>query len=73
MRVAFAKFGGVLNVRLVRDPKTFVGKGIGYVQFESADGMKAVLAAPELKYRDRVLRLKRATDPKRREKKAGRK
>ena len=31
---------GILNVRVVRDPKTFIGKGIGYVQFANKDIMR---------------------------------
>jgi nucleolar protein 12 len=31
LRTHFAKFGTILNVRLVRDPKTYIGKGIGYI------------------------------------------
>jgi RNA recognition motif-containing protein len=31
----FAKFGQIKNVRLVREPKTFIGKGIGFVMFET--------------------------------------
>lgn len=33
VRACFSKFGTIVNVRLVRDPKTYLGKGIGYVQF----------------------------------------
>lgn len=35
VRTCFSKYGKIVNVRLVRDPKTFLGKGIGYVQFEN--------------------------------------
>lgn len=33
VRTHFSKFGTIQNVRLVRDPKTFIGKGIGFVMF----------------------------------------
>lgn len=33
VRQHFMKFGTIQNVRLVRDPKTFLGKGIGFVMF----------------------------------------
>ncbi len=72
VRGAFAKFGQILNVRLVRDPKTFIGKGIGYVQFAEQAMMRAAVEA-EVQFKGRELRLKRATDPKKREKKATRK
>lgn len=35
VRSHFAKFGVIKNVRLVRDPKTFIGKGIGFVMFST--------------------------------------
>jgi nucleolar protein 12 len=69
---AFSKFGGILNVRLVRDPKTFVGKGIGYVQFADGEMMRKAIES-DIKFKGRELRLKKATDPKKREKKANRK
>lgn len=31
VRQHFAKFGTIKNVRLVREPKTFIGKGIGFI------------------------------------------
>ena len=72
VREHFGKFGTILNVRLVRDPKTFLGKGIGFVQFSSSEEMREALDSSE-KFKGRDLRLKRATDPKKREKKANRK
>ena len=64
-------FGEILNVRLVREPKTFIGKGIGFVQFSNQEEMKEALASQTaLKFKGRELRLKRATDPKKRDKKA---
>lgn len=35
VRTHFAKFGAIKNVRIVRDPKTHIGKGIGFVMFSS--------------------------------------
>ena len=72
VRTTFAKYGTILNVRLVRDPKTYMGKGIGYVQFADAQMMKEAIEA-DIKFKGRDLRLKRATDPKKRDKKANRK
>ena len=63
-----------MNVRLVRDPKTFLGKGIGYVMFSTKEEMRA--AIDELhgkKFKDRELRVKMATEPKKRDKKKQRK
>ena len=72
VRTCFTKYGKILNVRLVRDPKTFVGKGIGYVQFADGDMMRQAIES-DIKFKGRELRLKKATDPKKREKKANRK
>ena len=72
LRSAFAKYGTILNVRLVRDPKTFIGKGIGYVQFADGEMMRKAIDS-KITFKGRELRLKKATDPKKREKKANRK
>jgi len=37
LRAAFVECGKIENVRLVRDPKTHLGKGIGYIMFETKD------------------------------------
>jgi nucleolar protein 12 len=59
-------------VRLVREPKTFVGKGIGFVMFTTQEELRAAITGG-IKFKGRELRLKKATDPKKREKKANRK
>jgi nucleolar protein 12 len=41
--VHFSKAGKVESVRVVRDPKTRVGKGFAYVQFVSENGVEAAL------------------------------
>lgn len=72
VRTHFAQFGTILNVRLIREPKTFIGKGIGYVMFKTNEEMRKAIESAE-KFKGRELRLKKATDPKKREKKATRK
>ena len=72
VRAHFAQFGTILNVRLIREPKTFIGKGIGYVMFKSNEEMRTAIEKGQ-KFKGRELRLKKATDPKKREKKANRK
>lgn len=37
VRAHFAPLGKILNVRMVRDPKTYVGKGVGYIQYETKE------------------------------------
>ena len=61
-------------MRLVRDPKTHLGKGIGYVMFATKEEMaKALDEKKEMKFKGRPLRIQRAVAPKRREKKQIRK
>ena len=77
MRSCFAEHGSIENVRLVRDPKTFLGKGIGYIKFHTKDQMEECLrikgGKDAFKFKGRELRISRAIEPKRREKKARRK
>lgn len=72
VRTHFAQYGTILNVRLIREPKTFIGKGIGYVMFKTNEEMRVAIEKG-IKFKGRELRLKKATDPKKREKKANRK
>ncbi|KAG5927273.1 hypothetical protein E4U42_002389 [Claviceps africana] len=63
----FDKAGKVENVRVVRDPKTRVGKGIAYVQFYDANDVEAALLLDGKKFPPllpRVLRVARAKDPR---------
>ena len=61
---------GILNVRVIRDPKTHLGKGIAYVEFISKPLCR--LAIDKLnggRFQGRELRVKKAVEPKRLEKK----
>lgn len=70
LREHFADVGKILNVRVVRDKETFIGKGIAYIQFATAEEMKkAVETKNHTKFKGREMRVKRATPPERREKK----
>jgi nucleolar protein 12 len=63
----FSKAGKVESVRVVRDAKTRVGKGIAYVQFQDENGVEAALQFNEQKYPPllpRKLRVVRAKAPK---------
>lgn len=68
--VQFSKAGRVESVRVVRDPKTRVGKGIAYVQFADQNGVEAALLFNEKKFppllprKLRVSRAKKNTGPK---------
>lgn len=60
----------IRNVRLIRDPQTFIGKGIGYVQFKDKLTMrKAIEELHEQRFQGRPLRMKKAVEPKRLDKK----
>lgn len=62
--------GKIENVRLIRDPKTHLGKGIGYIMFSSKEEMQDALNKKRnMRYKGRELRISRAVEPKRREKK----
>ena len=39
----FEDAGEILNVRIIRDPTTFVGKGFGYIMFATKDEMKKAI------------------------------
>ncbi|KAG5982586.1 hypothetical protein E4U55_001692 [Claviceps digitariae] len=63
----FSKAGKVENVRVVRDPKTRVGKGFAYVQFYDTNDVEAALLLDGKKFPPllpRVLRVTRAKDPR---------
>lgn len=64
----FSKCGQVTNVRVVRDSKTRVGKGIAYVQFSDENAVEAALQYNEKKFPPmlpRKLRVSRAKAHKR--------
>ncbi|KAH6898514.1 hypothetical protein B0T10DRAFT_111808 [Thelonectria olida] len=63
----FSKIGKVENVRVVRDPKTRVGKGFAYVQFYDGNDVEAALHLNDKKFPPllpRKLRVTRAKDPR---------
>lgn len=63
LRTKFEKCGEIHSVRIIRDKKTNAGKGFGYVNFESKDGVELALALTEedLTVKNRILRVKRCT------------
>ncbi|KAJ6780580.1 hypothetical protein PWT90_04063 [Aphanocladium album] len=63
----FSKNGKVENVRVVRDPKTRVGKGFAYVQFYDANAVEEALLLDGKSFPPmlpRKLRVTRAKDPR---------
>lgn len=74
LRAIFADIGKILNVRVIRDKETFIGKGIAYIQFSTPEEMKkAVETMNNKQFKGRDLRVKRATPIERREKKENKK
>ena len=74
IRGQFTDCGTIENVRLIRDPKTHLGKGIGYIMFSTKEEMQAALDKSRngMRFKGRELRVARAVEPKRREKKKNR-
>lgn len=63
----FSKHGKVENVRVVRDPKTRVGKGFAYVQFYDGNAVEEALLLDGKSFPPmlpRKLRVTRAKDPR---------
>ena len=63
-------YGGLENVRVVRDPATNVGKGIAYVAFKEEGGVREAIRlgkGEDLKIRGRVIRVARANDARAKE------
>ncbi|KAM3957258.1 uncharacterized protein ACR2FA_008737 [Aphomia sociella] len=63
LRERFQKCGEIVSVRIIRDKKTNAGKGFGYVNFASKDGVELALALTDedLTMKNRILRVKRCT------------
>jgi nucleolar protein 12 len=70
IRDFFQEAGEVLNVRVIRDPNTQIGKGFCYVQMKTKQDLKVALETRQTeKFKNRYLRVKKATPVERREKK----
>lgn len=60
----FKDCGEIQSVRAVRDSKTNVGKGFGYVQFADRDSVDAALALTDKKFREKIkIRIQRCKIP----------
>uniref|UniRef100_A0A8B9MR75 RNA binding motif protein 34 n=1 Tax=Accipiter nisus TaxID=211598 RepID=A0A8B9MR75_9AVES len=62
VREHFSVCGGVVAVRIVRDRKTGLGKGFGYVLFENTDAVHLALKLNESVLMGRKIRVKRCGD-----------
>lgn len=65
----FSKCGEIDNVRIIRDNKTGVGKGFGYVQFKTADSISLALKLDGTKLEQRSIRVSRAVKKQKENKK----
>ena len=45
------------NLRLVRDPNTLIGKGIGYLLLKNHDAILKVLSLEQEKFKNRMIRI----------------
>lgn len=60
LRRHFCDCGSVEAVRLIRDPQTGLGKGFGYLLFQSADSVQLALELNGSKLEGRSIRVKRS-------------
>ncbi|OCT62107.1 hypothetical protein XELAEV_18043190mg [Xenopus laevis] len=60
IRKHFSQCGDVQGVRIIRDQKTGIGKGFGYVLFESADAVQLALKLNNSQLSGRRIRVKRS-------------
>lgn len=53
----FESCGPISHVRIVRDPRTGMGKGFGYVNFKDSDSVQLALEMENVKLDNRELRI----------------
>lgn len=64
-RDLFSKVGTIQNVRLMFDPKTFIGKGFGYILFEDEETMlKAIETMHNKPFKGKNLIVKQSVEKK---------
>ena len=69
LRTVFQKYGDVESVRVVREPKTGVGKGFGFVTFHERSGvMFALQSGRKMELNGQKLRVMKSKDMSQREK-----
>jgi nucleolar protein 12 len=59
----FKEFGDIDYVRVIRDPHTFQGKGIGYVCFKEKNSSKRAISKNNSAFKGRYLRVSKVKDP----------
>lgn len=61
LRAHFSDCGDIVSVRVIRDPLTGVGKGIGFVRFADKGAVSTAVAMAGVPLRDRPLRVTHST------------
>eukprot|EP00158_Paraphelidium_tribonemae_P002574 Partr_v1_DN25486_c0_g1_i2_m53782 putative RNA binding motif protein 34 len=62
LRVAFKDCGEIVNVRIIRDAKTNVGKGFGYVEFTERAAIPLAKKINGMKIGGRIARVQKCVD-----------
>lgn len=57
LRAHFSDCGDIVSVRVIRDPLTGIGKGIGFVRFADKGAVSTAVAMAGVPLRDRPLRV----------------
>jgi polyadenylate-binding protein 2 len=69
LREHFKQFTGIEYIRIIRDKESHKGKGIAYICFANKTDYKAAVLMNGSMFRDRRLRVKKAVEKKKLEKK----
>ncbi|XP_050305789.1 RNA-binding protein 34 [Anthonomus grandis grandis] len=69
----FKPCGPISHIRVVRDGRTGMGKGFGYVNFQDGDGAQVALEMGTVKLRDRELRISACDNNMAKKQKTGKK
>lgn len=65
----FKECGEIENVRIIRDNKTGLGKGIGYVMFKTSDSISLALKLNKSEINNRIIRVERCSKKQKKQKK----
>lgn len=69
VREHFVSCGKIESVRIIRDRKSGVGRGVGYINFEEEDSVTLALEMDDTKLKNRPVRVKQYTASPKKDKK----
>lgn len=69
VREHFVSCGKIESVRIIRDRKSGVGRGVGYINFEEDDSVALALEMDDTKLKNRPVRVKQYTPSPKKDKK----